>query len=287
MRTVTFVVLFIVFMSTTLSAPLTAAAYTKPRTEAERQELILTLLKEVLRLQTKLAKLQSASGVANRQPYQAVLFDLPVETTYFVDAGVLTPVRGGVVRTVDQDIFNLFVGVLGKRAVTKYVAEWRVYNEPDSDVDAAVESIGDSERYVVNINRAGYTDRPLTRLSFARLFVHEYSHLLFFARPELATEYADHFWSVADEAHSAAVAGGATASLASYYAANTNRFVSEYATMSPDEDMAESFVEFVFTDRPTETLLKNKKVLSYYAEEELLAVRTDLRKNLAALGLLE
>lgn len=287
MRTITLAVLLIVFTSTTLLAPLTAAADTTPRTEAERQELILSLLKEVLRLQTKLAKLRGASGVADRQPYQAVLFDLPVETMYFVDAGVLTPTQGGGVRTVDQDIFNLFVGVLGKPAVTKYVAEWRVYSEPDSDVDAAVESIGDSERYVVNINRAGYTDRPLTQRSFARLFVHEYSHLLFFARPTLTAEFTDRFWSAADEAHSAAVVGGATARLASYYAANANRFVSEYATTSPDEDMAETFAEFVFTDRPTGTLLKDKKVLSYYADKDLVAARADLRKNLAALGLLE
>lgn len=287
MRTYILASLLFICVSSALTAPLTALAYTTPRTETERQELILTLLKEVLRLEKKLVALRSESGVSDRQPYQSVLFDLPVETGYFVDAGGLTPYRGGVVRTIDQDLFDLFIGTLGKRAVATYVAEWRVYNQPYSDVDAAVESIGDSERYVVNINRAGYTDRALTELSFARLFVHEYSHLLFFERPELTVEYADRFWSSADEAHSAAVAKGATFRLAPYYEANTNRFVSEYATVSPDEDMAETFVEFVFADRPTGTLLKDKKVLSYYAQEDLLTVRADVRRNLTELGLLQ
>lgn len=274
------------FIIGAVAVPAQAATYRTPRTDAERQELILTLLREVLRLQTELAKLQGEAGSVARQPYESVLFDLPVETKSFVDGGALTRVGGAPVRAIDQEIFDLFTGVIGARETAKYVAEWRVFNVANSAVDAAVESIGDSERYVVYVNRAGYVARPLTKLSFAQLFVHEYSHLLFFPQPKLITEYTDRFWTEADRAHAEAVERGANSRIASYYKANPDRFVTEYATVSPEEDMAETFVEFVFTDRPTGTSIKDRKVLSFYADQTFVSVRAELRANLTKLGLL-
>jgi len=279
----------VVFTLLASGMPVEAASYSVPRTETERQQLIVKLLKEVVRLQKLLAeKLEKAN--ADREPYESVLFSLPIETTYFVDSVQLVPARGGVIRPVDQEIFSLFRDVIGKAAVEKYVAEWRIFNVENSDIDAAVESIGDTGRYVVSVNRAGYSDRTLTRRSFANLFIHEYSHLLFFERPEFVTDYTDAFWSRADMTHSDAVARAASSRqaslLRSYYEANTDRFVTDYATVSPDEDMAETFVAFVVNEaKPAASSVKNQKIRNFYTDPAFVTVRNMLRNNLLRLGL--
>jgi hypothetical protein len=279
----------VVFTLLASGVPVEAASYSVPRTETERQQLIIKLLKEVVRLQKLLAdKLEKEN--AGREPYESVLFSLPIETMYFVDRGQLVPARGGAVRPVDQEVFTLFRNVLGEAAVAKYVDEWRVFNIEDSAIDAAVESIGDTGRYVVSVNRAGYSDRTLTQRSFANLFIHEYSHLLFFERPEFVADYTDAFWSRADKAHSAAVAGAASSRqatlLRSYFEANTDRFVTDYATVSPDEDMAETFVAFVVNaEKPAASSIKNQKIRNFYTDQTFVSVRNTLRSNLSQLGL--
>ena len=278
--------LFILLSS---GVPVEAASYSVPRTETERQQLIVKLLKEVLRLQGLLAEKLEAKS-ANREPYESVLFTLPIETTYFVDRGQLVPARGGFIRPVDQEVFLLFRNVLGEAAVAKYVDEWRVFNIEDSAIDAAVESVGDTGRYVVSVNRAGYSDRTLTQRSFANLFIHEYSHLLFFERPDFVTEYTAMFWNRSDQSHAAAVARATPSRqadlLSLYFEANPDRFVTDYATVSPDEDMAETFVAFVVNEaKPAASSVKNQKIRNFYTDRAFVAVRNNLRGNLSRLGL--
>lgn len=271
----------------TTSVPVEAASYSAPKTERERQELIIQLLREVLRLQALLAeKTKHSEGV--REPYESVLFTLPIETIYFVEAGELVPAKGST-RTIDETLFNLFKDVLGESIVNTYVAEWRVFNVPVGEVDAAVESIGDSDRYVVNINRAGYDERSLVRQSFANLFIHEAAHLFLFERPEFVAEYTDTFWGAADLRHKEMVQDASPKRraelLADYYDANTSRFVSEYATVSPDEDMAETFVTFVRSAKPSSDTVLGQKVLRFYTEPDFVRLRTDIRGNLEERGL--
>ncbi len=266
-----------------------AASNAVPRTESERQQRIVKLLREVLRLQELLAE-TIADERAGREPYQSVLFTLPIETIYFVSEGKLVPAQGEVLRAVDQEIFTLFREVIGEAAVEKYVAEWRIFNVQNSSIDAAVESIGDTGKFLVSVNRAGYLDRMLVRRSFANLFIHEYAHLLFFERPEFVADYTALFWSRADAAHARTVAAAVSSRqneiLESYFESNQDRFVSEYATLSPDEDMAEAFVAFVVNaEKPAATSLKNQKIRYFYTEPTFGVIRSNLRDNLTHLGL--
>jgi hypothetical protein len=68
-----------------------------------------------------------------------------------------------------------------------------------------------------------------------------------------------------------------------YYNQNPQRFVSDYATMSVNEDLAETFVKFIFNAKPKGETVKEKKVLAFYEEAELVKVRDEIRDNLSAL----
>ena len=71
-----------------------------------------------------------------------------------------------------------------------------------------------------------------------------------------------------------------------YYEAQTDRFVSDYATMNSDEDMAETFVEFVRTDKPLGNTLRERKILAFYQNAAFVKERKTIRTNLQSLGAL-
>jgi hypothetical protein len=57
-------------------------------------------------------------------------------------------------------------------------------------------------------------------------------------------------------------------------------FVSDYAATSPAEDFAESFTTFVIENKPTGTLVKDKKVQFFYLYPELVTWRSEIRSNM-------
>ncbi|MDC8107146.1 hypothetical protein MTQ00_21915 [Chryseobacterium sp. B21-037] len=63
-------------------------------------------------------------------------------------------------------------------------------------------------------------------------------------------------------------------------------FVSAYACSSMDEDGAETFTHFVLlNDKPEATDGKNKKILLFYKDPEMMKIRTGIRQNLQKLGI--
>ncbi len=65
------------------------------------------------------------------------------------------------------------------------------------------------------------------------------------------------------------------------YAKNPDDFVTEYASVNPGEDIAESFARFVLKKKPTDTsMIKNQKIAFFYNYPELVKMRNDMRKNL-------
>jgi hypothetical protein len=214
--------------------------------KVEMLERISELLREVIRLQALLAEQQSFT----REPYESVLFTVPMEAYYFVVGTELVPVSGTDTRVTDQVLFDLFIDTLGSDGVTEYVAEWRVFNDDELDIDAYVESIDDTGRYVLSINRSGFTTgREAVVDSYRKLFIHEYAHMLLFAEPGVIDTFTDVFWTAADIAHqerfAAAVGNRRTSLLNQYYNNHAERFVSDYATVAPEEDMAETFLFLV------------------------------------------
>lgn len=63
-------------------------------------------------------------------------------------------------------------------------------------------------------------------------------------------------------------------------------FVSAYACSSMDEDGAETFTHFVLLkDRPKDTDGKNKKILLFYNDPNMVKIRAEIRQNLQKAGI--
>ncbi len=67
-------------------------------------------------------------------------------------------------------------------------------------------------------------------------------------------------------------------SVLNYYTKNSDNYVTWYAAFSPEEDIAESFTNFLLLQRPTSTeLMKNQKIRFFYEFPELVETRTRVR----------
>lgn len=199
--------------------------------------LIAELRVELLRLQVLL--LEKLNEPATFFPYKAELFRQPVETKYLVRDGNLYPETGKSVREIDQQLFRHAKDTLGETVVTNYLKEWRIFYSPGGNIDAYVEQISGSDKYVMNLNRAGFNvTSSLDRSVLAELFVHEYAHMIFINNPKVIGDYKNKFWTASEEK----IAAGSAVQRENYFNVNQDRFVSEYSLQSVDEDMAEIFL---------------------------------------------
>ena len=289
----TYFVFFLLSLSF-VGAPVMASAntmtYAEGRAHAVLLEQIKTLLAEVVRLQELLAQRQDRTLSSTYTPYETVIFPLKFENIYEIKNGDLRRVGGvDTTKVADKQLFDLFTDTIGEKEVDTYVKDWRVFKDEDSDLGAFVELIAGTDEWVVGVNRANYVagDEQLTR-AFANLFIHEYAHILLFDETAFESAFSDKFWSAADARHAAKVAqaGNQFSILNNYYNENRSRFVSDYATLSEEEDMAETFVAFVREGRPTGNTVRDQKVLQFYASALFVKERTKLRANLVALGAL-
>ncbi|WP_053957638.1 hypothetical protein [Inediibacterium massiliense] len=73
---------------------------------------------------------------------------------------------------------------------------------------------------------------------------------------------------------------GQDKALEAFYEKYKSQFVSEYATTSPEEDIADSFMEFVMNDQPKGNTIAEKKMLFFYNFEELVKIREKIRSRL-------
>lgn len=70
-----------------------------------------------------------------------------------------------------------------------------------------------------------------------------------------------------------------------FYARHTDRFVTNFASTNPIEDIAEVFSVFITSsDKPSGNTIADKKVLLMYESRELIDFRTHTRQNVALRG---
>ncbi len=65
-----------------------------------------------------------------------------------------------------------------------------------------------------------------------------------------------------------------------FYDKYSTRFVTEYASTNPGEDIAESFARFVLLDQPTGSQIKDQKVRFFYEFQELVTIRSQIRAGI-------
>ena len=66
-----------------------------------------------------------------------------------------------------------------------------------------------------------------------------------------------------------------------FYSKYQDQFVSDYAAMVPEEDIAESFRVFVLSDQPTSDSIRDQKVRFFYDYKEFVAWREEIRNALS------
>ena len=70
--------------------------------------------------------------------------------------------------------------------------------------------------------------------------------------------------------------------LEDFYRTYKDQFLSDYAPTSPVEDIAESWAFFVLSPKPELNSIANEKILFFYEYPELVALRTQMLKNICA-----
>ena len=291
-------VALVLVLTLSTATPLQAAEVPAKALSAERKEALLLELKQLQAkleyLLQQLARTQSTKveSVVTEKPHQLEFFDVSFTGVYFIKNGTILPASAGQkLVSTDQTLFDLFKGIVGETALSTFFKEWRTFNNDDGDLGGFVELIPKEKRWVIGVNQADYeySNEDSTE-AYISLFIHEYAHVLLYEKPELVALYKKQFWTKADIANQkklTRLSGDAhfEASLA-YYEQNSDRFVSDYATVSPDEDMAESFVAFILEEKEEEITTAFTKQNFFYMDPDLVQVRDLLRKNLDVLGYL-
>jgi hypothetical protein len=292
-KTLILLLIGVILLTPTTSFAKTSSAYSD-QNRVQLLEQIQKLLTEVLRLQTILKDraVSSSNTFSNYTPYETYFFKQPTEKIYLVDSGELVSLKKNEsVRVVDKQLFDLFTSVIGKDEVANNIKEWRVFKDESSDLGAFVELIAGTEDWIVGVNRDGYEEnnKQVTE-SFINLYIHEYGHILLFSKPDFEQNFKEEFWTASDIRHESKVKQSSASTrfsiMSDYYANNLNRFVSDYATMNPDEDMAETFLSFILEDKPLGINLKERKILAFFEEVDFVKLRTKLRYNLTKLGVI-
>jgi hypothetical protein len=68
--------------------------------------------------------------------------------------------------------------------------------------------------------------------------------------------------------------------LSTFYRKYSNRFVSEYAATSPSEDIAETFMYFIFSPKPSGNSISDQKIQFFYEYPELVSLRERIIEKL-------
>ena len=262
-------------------APSLQHSYAATLTPVERSAIVAkidALIEEIDRLEALLEE-RRAEAFLSAAHIQADHY----ETTYYTDAveqilpvvdGKLVATDAGAVRQVDRDLFAILRTTIGAAALETYIREFRVFDDETRDIGAFIELKAGTDEWIIGVNRNVYDEDIAVRPErvegfYEQLFIHEYAHILTFYFEDIEDVFADRFWTKSHWRHAEAVedvqGDERFEKLSAYYRKHDDEFVSDYATVNPDEDLAETFVVYVYDDvLPTErsTVAAKKRFLA-------------------------
>ena len=266
----------------------------------DRQLLLLIVLNEIESRQAALAE---------ESELESAYFNGDFEAEYDIEDGRLVQDNRLVSRsTRDHQIWDYFRDIAGSNFTDRYMKEFRVYDSPESPAAGYVETMQATDpMWILSVNVAEVDLQDSdSRGDLLFLLVHEYAHILslnlsqlnFNQRESSCREYyvdigclysdsylnqfVEEYWSqsMIDYAETSAEFDDRdtrTERLESFFQANEDEFVSEYAATNPEEDFAESFADFIFYDKPRGSLGFEQKSRFFYDYHELVRLRTDIR----------
>lgn len=204
----------------------------------------------------------------------------------------------------DQVIWDFFVKVAGEKESYKNVAAYATARQGRQGLLAKVVFVqqkNPSWALVVNANNAGIGNVKWQRDMIGTL-IHEYAHMLTLTKPQVdykrsisscekqgryyvgavgcATKgkylqtFTDTFWTQEDMEE-------ADENAKIFYKKHEKDFVTQYAASNPEEDIAESFTDFILRTKPTGTSKADDKIRFFYQYPELVTMRNDMRARIA------
>jgi len=200
--------------------------------------------------------------------------------------------------TDDEKIWNLFAEVAGDEFVDNYVTRYATYRFPESGILGFVQFLDEEEPswgFAFNANASDFNSKKWKR-DMASVVLHEYAHILtkngdqtdykFRSTYNCKTSYLSNigcakkksyinafvkeFWSQSDIEAS-------EENREAFYKKNTDKFITEYAAKDPEEDIAESFTQFIVYSKPTGDDINDQKILFFYDYPELVEMRSRIR----------
>ncbi len=245
------------------------------------------LLKQIEVLTKEVHRLQAI--LAERQKDSTVFVPTTSEIQYKVVNGKLTRSVGAKPNPTHQQLFDQLKSVIGSRAVDTYITEYRVGYVRDASLENYIEGyvklIPEDDTWVLTLRRDG--TEPLNneeRKLFNELFVHEYAHVLAHYEAVFSTTFTARFWNTVSYNASKRVnrlyEQNGYGALEDALRGQEASFISGYALLNPDEDIAETFVAFTKQDYPRGNTVLDAKIKFFYTNPTMVKEREQIRKNL-------
>jgi len=279
-------IIFLLFF--VLITPAQAQAIS-PTLRASLIQQLQVLIAQVTTLQSQLAILKEKEAESVRVPpqkdiYPTDFYNGKYETVYSISGNQkLIPKITSSVRPGDKALFETFVDLAGEDFIDTYLFEFRIFNDDDTQLGAFVQQKINGD-WILAVNRF---DENLLNThendGLTELLLHEYAHIVFFEDTDIAEEFFSTFWDTSLMRNHNRNTGDITDVNkrfnvnSEFYNEYKSMFVSEYAASSPDEDLVESFTNFVLTDKPDGDTIAEKKVLFFYNYTQMKLLRLQLR----------
>jgi len=203
--------------------------------------------------------------------------------------------------TDEYRMWNVFAQIAGDSFVDAYITRYATYRIADTGVLGFVRLLDDKEPswgLAVNANASNFSSNKWTR-DLVAVLIHEYAHVLTLNGDQVnhkkkkqtvcegnylsnkgcaenksyLNAYVAEFWGKEDFSRK-------TPAKKKYFTEHPNEFVTEYALKNPEEDIAESFTQFILDAKPTGDIKKDLKVLFFYDYPELVEMRTRIREEI-------
>lgn len=165
---------------------------------------------------------------------------------------------------------------------------------------AFVEKTDDSQKWTLNLDIQFLKESAQDPLEFRKTILHEFAHVLFIGDKEMffneekeaINEYVQHhrgsdepmirfycqFWEQNMDEFERTKGKG-------FYEKHHGEFVTEYASENPCEDIAETFVSFVLSDKPIGESMIDQKILLFYDYPSVVAFRSKVLEKMKGLTL--
>ncbi len=208
------------------------------------------------------------------------------------------PVENGEATITDERhaaVWDYLCGIIPAEARER-IGEFTLFTDGCSGTLAYASTITrtdgteDNTRFALYIDYYDVYDEKGEKRDWSKLtstIIHEYGHVLLenetqidltvgedlhdpagFVEGSFRKEYYDRFWRGAEDA-------GLTS-----YSTDPTRYVSQYAADYFHEDMAETFKVFVLGDKPQGGTVAEEKLLFFWENADMTALRAEIRENL-------